>query len=133
MPNGSQLDANYFFKHCLLINDDIFHQFDSESLLWELTEIIITYSSHRVKGRAALDNLITSTEKSLKLKDFRFLAVDIEDAPRLGDDTPMTGLLGLSTDIRTKSDRIEKIADKYEDPGSHFISNLYEQEQIEVN
>ena len=59
----------------------------------------------------ATDNFITTTEKSLRLKNFRFLVVDIEDAPRLSDQTVMKGLLGLSTDLRIKADRIEKISD----------------------
>lgn len=74
----------------------------------------------------ATDKFITTTEKSLRLKNFRFLAVDIEDAPRLSDQTVMKGLLGLSTDIRIKTDRIEKISDQYEDQGAHFITELFE-------
>ena len=45
----------------------------------------------------------------------------------------MNGLMGLTTNIRTKTEGIEKISDKYQYTGDHFIESLFEQLQIEQN
>ena len=85
LDSDESMNGNYFLNHCLLIDDEIFHAFDSETLDYSMQEILVSYSQHRVKGHVATDNFITTSEKSLRLSKFRFLAVDIDDAPRLAD------------------------------------------------